>query len=151
MRVAEVDEFCRIDEVRRAARMDVNGRAEFREAPCGAGMIEMDVTEKHVPDVSGRETSSAESFSHVRERRLRPGVEEDESIVSLDRRRRDNARPAELPCVENVDHHCPQVLTETTLWESPELGVQRPDVRRFGQPICQVLGKKSWVMAQQFC
>ena len=84
--------------------MDVNGRAEFRETPRGAGVIEMNVTEKHVPDVFGGETRLLELFGYVREGRLRSRVEEHESIVSLDRCRRDDASPAELPRIENMDH-----------------------------------------------
>jgi hypothetical protein len=84
--------------------MDVDSRAEFREAPCGPSVIEMNVTEKHVPDVFGGETRRAELFGYVREGRLRARVEEHESIVSLDRRRRDNAWPVAMPCVENMNH-----------------------------------------------
>jgi hypothetical protein len=99
--------------------MNVNSRSKLREAPRGAGVIEVDVTKKHVPDIFCRETSSTESFNHVPERRLWPCVEQDDSIVSLECRGRDNARPAELPSVENVDDHCPQVLTENYPLEKP--------------------------------
>jgi hypothetical protein len=99
--------------------MNVNSRSELRETPRGTGVIEVDVTKKHVPDVFCRETSSAQSFNHVAERRLRPGIEQNDSIASLECRGRDNARPAELPSVENVDDHCPQVLTENYPLEKP--------------------------------
>lgn len=90
--------------MRRTARMDVNRGAEFREAPCGPSVIEMNVTEKHVPDVFGGELRLLELFGYVREGRFRSGVEEHESIVSLDRCRCDDASSAELPRVENMDH-----------------------------------------------
>ena len=99
-----VDEFRRINEMRRTARMDINGGAKFRETPGGPGMIEMDVTEKHVPDLFSGETRLFELFDYVPKSRLWAGIEEDKSIVSLDRCRRDDASPAELLRVENMDH-----------------------------------------------
>ena len=113
------NELCRVNKVRCASGMNVNSRSELRETPRGAGVIEVDVTKKHVPDIFCRKTSPTESFGHVPESRLRPGVEQDDSIVSLECRGRDNARPAELPRVENVDDHCPQVLTENYPLEKP--------------------------------
>ena len=41
--------------MRRVARVDINGRAKFSKARCRAGMIEVDVTEKHMANVLGCE------------------------------------------------------------------------------------------------
>ena len=37
--------------------MHVDSRANLGEAPSGTGMIEMNVTEKNVPDVTGRKAN----------------------------------------------------------------------------------------------
>jgi hypothetical protein len=91
--------------MRRPARVDVNDRAEFRETPRGPRVIEMNVTEKNVADVLGGETLFVELLGHVSEGRLRSGIEEDEASVSFDGCRRNNASPAKLLCVENMDAH----------------------------------------------
>jgi hypothetical protein len=101
-----IDESARIDEMRRPARMDVNGRAEFRETPGGPSMIEMNVTEKDVANVVGGETRFLEFSSQVREGRLRSSVEKHKPLASLEGRRRNDTSPAELLCVENMNAHC---------------------------------------------
>ena len=91
--------------MRRTARMDVNRRAEFRKAPGGAGVVEMNVAQKHVPDIFGSEACPLELPGQVYESRLWTGVEEHKPIVRLDRCCGDNAAPAELPRIENMDDH----------------------------------------------
>ena len=91
--------------MRRTARVDVNRRAEFREAPGGAGVIEMNVAQKHVPDIFGSEACPLDLLDQVYEGRLRTGVEEHEPIVRLQRCSGDDARPAELPRIEYMDAH----------------------------------------------
>ena len=93
--------------MRRAARMDVNGRAEFRETPGSSSVIEMNMTEKDVPNVVGGETRFVELLGHIREGRFRSGVEEHKPLTSLEGRRRNDAPPAELSCIENMDVHGP--------------------------------------------
>ena len=91
--------------MRRAARMDVNGRAEFRKAPGGAGVIEMNMAEEHVPDILGGEPRRPELFGQVDEGRFRSGVEEHKPVAGLERCRGDDAFAAELPRIKNMDRH----------------------------------------------
>jgi hypothetical protein len=84
--------------------MDVNRRAEFREAPRSTSVIKMNMTEKYLPDVLGGKARLPELLGYVVEGRLRSGVEEQEPIVRLDRCRGDNASPAELSRIENMNH-----------------------------------------------
>ena len=93
--------------MRRTARMDVNRRAEFREAPGGAGVVEMNVAQKDVPHIFGGEACPLELPGQMQEGRLRSGVEESEPIVRLHRGRGDNAWTAELPSIEDMDDHGP--------------------------------------------
>ena len=95
--------------MRRTARMDVNRRAKFREAPGRAGMIEMDVAEKHVPDIFGGEAGLLKLLGQADEGRLRTGVEEHESVVRFEGGGGDDAWPAELPRIENMDVHARSV------------------------------------------
>ena len=55
--------------------MDVNGRTEFRELPRRAGVIEMNVTEKDVPDVLGSEPCPLKLVGQIYEGRFRTRVE----------------------------------------------------------------------------
>src|ERR1700738_2364702 len=54
------DQFRRVDEMRRAARVDGDGRAELGETPRRAGVIEMNMAEENMPDVAGSESKFAE-------------------------------------------------------------------------------------------
>jgi hypothetical protein len=104
------DQFCGIDEMRRAARMHVNYRAEFRETPRRAGMIEMDVTEKNMPDITDGEAPLRKLRDHGLEGRLRAGIEKDQAIIGLERSRGDDAAPAEVLRIENVNHYQSSLL-----------------------------------------
>ena len=126
--------------MRRAARMDVNGRAEFRETPGGAGVIEMNVTEKHVPDILGGESRPPELFGQVDEGRLRSGVEEHKPIAGLERGRGDDAGPAELPRIENMDGHGTQCRLKLCREKAASSGVNRSDASQ----------KKISAVARQF-
>ncbi len=75
------DELCRIDQVGRAARMDVNRRAELREAPGRAGVIEMNMAEENMPDILKAEASLGKLRGDGLEGRFRAGVEKDQAIV----------------------------------------------------------------------
>ena len=85
------DESCRIDQVRRSSGMDVNRRAEFRETPGGAGVIEMDVAKENVPHIFGGKSSLLEFRGYVLEGRFRTGVEQNDSIIRLKRGGGDDA------------------------------------------------------------
>ena len=98
------DELCRIDQVRRAARMHVNGRPELGEPPGRAGMIEMNVTEKDMPDIVNAETSFRQLRGDGLEGRFRSRVEKDQTIIRLERGCRDDAAPAEMLSIEDMDH-----------------------------------------------
>ncbi len=98
------DQLRRIDQVRRTARVNVNRGAEFREAPGGAGVIEMDVTEKNVANIVRGETRGAHCCGNIVESRRCARVEKRDAVVSLERGRRDNSRAVEVFGVENVNH-----------------------------------------------
>jgi hypothetical protein len=85
--------------------MDVNRRAQFREAPGGAGVVEMNVAQKHMPDIRRGEACVLELPGQVYESRFRTGVEKREAFAGLYRCRGDNAGLAELPRIENMDGH----------------------------------------------
>jgi hypothetical protein len=86
----------------------------------------MNVTEKHVPNVFGGETDFVELLGHIREGRFGASVEEHEIIVSLEGRCRDDASPAELLCIENMDVHClisnPSYFAKNERIEGPPTG-----------------------------
>ena len=90
--------------------MDINGGAdcpraiEFGKSPCCSGVIEMDVTEKYMPDVSGGEADLAQFGGYVFKGRCRSRIKKHESVVRLHRGGGDDAGPAEVPGVENMDH-----------------------------------------------
>jgi hypothetical protein len=98
------DQFRGIDEMRRAARMDIDGRAEFGETPRRAGMIEMDVAEEDVPDIARIEIEFAKFVLHIPESRLRSGIEKREAILCFKRGGGDDAASAKMLGVEDVDH-----------------------------------------------
>src|SRR5213078_4038301 len=77
------DQFRRIDEMRRAPRMDINRRAQFGEAPRGAGVIEMDVAEKNVTNVTRLSAELGERGSEVVEGRFRASIEKNRTFVGL--------------------------------------------------------------------
>lgn len=106
--------------MRRAARMNINPGAEFREAPGGAGVIEMDMAEKDMPDIFSGKTSSLNLLDHVGKGRFRSRVEQDEPVLRFHRGDGDDAGPAELPCIENMDGHG-AVSTEMGMVEKGEL------------------------------
>src|SRR4051794_2675733 len=88
--------------------MDVNGRVQFRETPGSARVIEMDVAEEHVADVARIETMLGGFARDIVEGRFRAGIEKDRAIVCLEQSRRDDAGPAEMLGIENVDHSPPR-------------------------------------------
>jgi hypothetical protein len=98
------DEFRRVDEMRGSAGMNVDRRAELGEAPGRSGVIEMDVTEKDVANVARREAESGKLVRDAGKRRFRAGIEKHRAIVRLEHGCRDDAAPAEMLGVENVDH-----------------------------------------------
>src|SRR5437868_8636185 len=98
------DELRRIDEVGRAARMHINRGTKFREAPRRAGMVEMNVAEKDVPNVFRGEMNLAKFRREIFEGRLGPRIEQDQALVSLERGAGDAAGAAEIMRVENGEH-----------------------------------------------
>src|SRR5205085_11313617 len=102
------NQLSRIDEMGRAARMHVDRRAQLREPPGRAGVIEMDVAEKDAPNVARIEPKFAEFVRDVIEGRFRPGVEKRQPIVRFERGRCDDAGPAEMLRIENVNHSSPR-------------------------------------------
>src|SRR5437588_2096048 len=102
------NQLSRIDEMGRAARMHVDRRAQFREPPGRAGVIEMDMTEKDAPNVARIEPKFAELVRDIVEGRFRPGIEKRQPIVRFERGRCDDAGPAEMLRIENVNHSSPR-------------------------------------------
>jgi hypothetical protein len=97
-------EFPGIDKMRRAARVDVNRRAKLRETPGGAGVIEMDMAEENMPDIPDAEASLRQLRDHGLEGRLRTGIEENQAVIGLKDSRGDDAAPAEMLRIEDVNH-----------------------------------------------
>ena len=64
----------------RTSRVHVNGRAQFCEPPRRAGMIKMNMAQKHVPNVFHTRTNFAEFGDYVRKSRLGTGVEKSDAI-----------------------------------------------------------------------
>ena len=93
-----------INEVTSAARMDMNRRAQLGETPRRARVIEMDMAEKNVAHIVRREIRRAHRGREILEGRVRPGIEEGDAVVRLERGDGDDAGPAEMLRVENVDH-----------------------------------------------
>src|ERR1044071_3688240 len=62
-----VDQFFRINKMRRTTGMNVDRRTKFGEAPRSSGMVKVDVAKKYMPHVFGSETSFPELFGDIRE------------------------------------------------------------------------------------
>ena len=88
----------------RAARMHVN-RCSVRETPGGAGMIEMNMTQKNVANVLRFETGFAKIDNHVVERRFWPSIEQRDPVLGFERGRGDDPGEAELARIQNVNLH----------------------------------------------
>ena len=95
--------------MRRAARMDVNGRsfsasAARAKTPRGAGVIEVNVAKKNMAHVFGPEASLAKPGHHIVEGGFRTGIEKGEAVIGFKRSSGDDAGAAELVSVDDVDH-----------------------------------------------
>src|SRR5438132_11472072 len=82
--------------------MHVN-RCSFRETPGGAGMVEMNVTQKNMAHVFRVRPGLAESSSHVIEGRFRAGVEQCDTVVRLERGLGHNHGTSKFSRINNVD------------------------------------------------
>ena len=91
----------------RAPRMNVNRRAQFGETPRRSRVIEVDVAEKDVTHIVRRKAGRTHGRGNILESRVRAGVEKDDAVTRLERGHRDDARPAQVQGVENVDHLMP--------------------------------------------
>ena len=98
-----LDQLPRIDQVRRAARMDVNRCSRFRESPRGPGVIEMNMAEKNVAHVLRFRAGVAESSSHVLKSRFRSGIEEGDGIARLEGGRGNDTGMPELFSIQDVN------------------------------------------------
>ena len=104
-----LDQFRWIDKVRRAARMHINSRARpsrtggFSKTPRGPSMIKMDVAEKNMANVLGREAMFAQIDNHIIEGRFRSRIEKCDTVVRLKRSRCNDAGESELSSVEDVN------------------------------------------------
>ncbi len=90
--------------MRRAARMNVDDRAEFCEAPGRAGVIEMDMAEKNMADLFRLSADASELGHDVFESRFGSGIEERDAFLGFERRRSNHTRSSELSRIENVNH-----------------------------------------------
>ena len=97
------DETRRIEKMRRATRMDVDDCAKFGKAPCRTGVIEMNVAQKRVAHIGGRETNFTEFGGNILERRFGTDIEKHKPVVGLDSGHSNDAWPVEHACIENVD------------------------------------------------
>jgi hypothetical protein len=76
--------------MRRAARMNVNGRCfaaspARTKSPRCAGVIEMNVTEKNVTNVFQLNAGLAQIGDHIVESRFRAGIKQGNAVVGLKR------------------------------------------------------------------
>jgi hypothetical protein len=83
--------------------MDVNRRAELGESPRRASVVEMNVTEEDMLNVASRSANVPQSSNDISKGRLRAGIEQDKPVVRFQRRRRDDARAAELNSIEDMN------------------------------------------------
>jgi hypothetical protein len=97
------DQLRGINQMLSAAGMDVNRRSKLGQSPGCAGMIEMNVTEKDMPDVVSRSTNLPKRSYDIIKARLGPGIKQDDAIVCFQRGCGNDARPAELKGIENVN------------------------------------------------
>jgi hypothetical protein len=105
------DQFGGIDEVLSAAGMDVNRGTKFGKSPGRAGVIEMNMAKEDMLNVVSRRTNLPERGDDIGKGRLRPGVEKDKTGVCFQRSRCDDARPAELISVEDVNFQRRMVIS----------------------------------------
>ena len=93
-----------IDQMARAPRMNMNRRAQFGETPRRSRVIEVDVAEENVAHVVRRKAGCAHRRGNIPESRVRAGVEKDDAVTRLERGHGDDAGPAQVQGVEDVDH-----------------------------------------------
>ena len=67
-------------------------------------MIEMNVTQKNMTNIVRVQAGLAKSINDILERRFRPGIEQDQSLVRFECSGGDDAGSTQLSSVENVDH-----------------------------------------------
>ena len=82
--------------------MDINRRSGFSETVSRSRMIEMNMTEKNVAHIDWLDSVLVEPGDHIAKRRFRSGIEEDDALVSLQCRSRDNSRVAQLQSIDDV-------------------------------------------------
>ena len=82
----------------------MHGRSGLGEVPGRAGMIEMNVAEKNVPNIVRRKTGDAHFKGDGLEGGIGAGIEKHDSVVRLQGDRGDYSGAAEVTGVENVDH-----------------------------------------------
>ena len=82
--------------------MHINRRAGFSETVSRSSMIEMNMTEKNVAHIDWLDSMLVEPDHHIAKRRFRSGIEEDDAVVSLQRRSSDNFRAAQLQSIDDV-------------------------------------------------
>jgi hypothetical protein len=97
------DQFGGIDEMLSATWMNVNRGPKLGESPGRAGVVKMNMTEEDVPNVVSGSTNLPKRGDDIVKGRLRTGIEKDKAVVRFQRRRGDDARPAELNGVEDVN------------------------------------------------
>lgn len=68
-------------------------------------MVEMNVAQENVANIVNIESRVPKLADNVLERRLRPGIEQRDSIVRFKRRRGDDFGVSELPRIQDVNLH----------------------------------------------
>lgn len=97
------DEFCRINQVRKAARMHVDGGAELCKTPSRARMIKMDVTKKRMADIAWLKADLSQFANNSLKCRFRPNIEENEATIAFQCCDRDDIRPTDMAGIEYVN------------------------------------------------
>ena len=82
--------------------MHVNRGAGFGEPKSGAGMIEVDMTQKNMAYIGWFDPKTPQTFNYVVKRGFRTGIKQRDSIIRFQSSRGNDAGTAELQRINDV-------------------------------------------------
>src|SRR5438477_4134592 len=100
---SRIDQSRGVDQMRNPTRMHVNRGAQLSESPRCAGVVEMDVTKKHMAHVGWLEADLSQLVNNCLERRFGSNIEENKATIGFQCCDGDNIRPAEVASIEHVN------------------------------------------------
>jgi len=77
--------------MRRASRMNIDTGISFREAPGGAGVVEMNMAQENMANVLHGKTGLAKIDNYIFESRFCAGIEERDAVLRFEGSGCDNA------------------------------------------------------------